>query len=692
MRKLQDLYGVGEQTLKKLHSAGIEDCDMLLHYYPKHYEQMEAPVASINLQAGVQAVQGKVAAPLVRRKIHGKDITIAQIQDVYGKVKATWFHMPYLNKTVVPGKIYVFRGKVMQKGKTFELVQPVVYTPEVYQKLMQLWQPQYAKCGISNKLLISFVRECLENQEFIQEFLPEKIRSRYFLAEANYALQHIHFPVDELSYQSARRRLVFEEFFFFMLSIEQLKGIRNQLQNPFRFSQKESVLKAMSLLPYQLTDAQQKALMEILRDLSGPYLMNRLVQGDVGSGKTIIAVLAMIYTAENGYQSALMAPTEVLARQHYELITAMFEQMGFSWPIELLVGSLTAKTKRETYKRIQNQPSCLVIGTHALLQEKVLFDKLALVITDEQHRFGVRQREILTNKGNDSQQDIFPHVLVMSATPIPRTLAIVLYGDLDISVIDVLPIGRLPIKNCVVDTTYQYKSWDFIEKQLLCGRQAYIICPMVEASSENQQEELENVLEYYEKVREFLGKKSDAYCVAYLHGKMKPKEKNQIMTDFAAGKIQVLVSTTVIEVGVNVPNATVMMVENAERFGLAQLHQLRGRVGRGEYQSYCIFVDHSDSKASKERLDILNHSNDGFYIASQDLKLRGPGDFYGVRQSGLLEFELGDIYTDAALLKDASEAARRIWKEDAALDKEEHKLLKLQFQKYQKKHIEKVLL
>jgi ATP-dependent DNA helicase RecG len=619
-------------------------------------------------------------------------MTIAQIQDDYGKVRATWFHMPYLTKTVSLGQTYIFPGRTVKKGGTLELVQPVVYTVEVYQKLMQLWQPQYPKCGVSNKLLISFVRECLEKKEFMQEFLPEWVRSTYFLAETNYALQHIHFPVDELSYQSARKRLVFDEFFFFMLSIEQLKGVRTQLKNHFHLVHRNQVDKAILLLPYQLTDGQKKALTEILEDLSKPYSMNRLVQGDVGSGKTILAILAMIYVAENGYQSALMAPTEVLARQHYELITTMFTQMGFSWPVELLVGSLTAKQKKETYKRIQNEPACLVIGTHALLQEKVLFDNLALVITDEQHRFGVRQRETLTNKGNGKEQEESPHVLVMSATPIPRTLAIVLYGDLDISIIDVLPTGRLPIKNCVVDPSYQQQSWHFIEKQLMAGRQAYVICPMVEESSDESFSDLENVQSYYTKLKDFFISQNQTYRVAYLHGKMKPKEKNQVMADFASGEIQVLISTTVIEVGVNVPNATVMMVENAERFGLAQLHQLRGRVGRGSYQSYCIFINHSDSKASKERLDILNHSNDGFYIASQDLKLRGPGDFYGVRQSGALEFDLGDIYTDVTLLKDASEAAGKIYKEDPNLNKKEHEELKSQFQKYQSKHIENVLL
>ena len=397
--------------------------------------------------------------------------------------------------------------------------------------------------------------------------------------------------------------------------------------------------------------------------------MNRLVQGDVGSGKTILAVLALLLAAENGYQGAMMAPTEVLAIQHFDTIQGYIEKYGLCFRPVLLVGSMTAKGKREAYGRIAAGEANLVIGTHALIQEKVQYHSLALVVTDEQHRFGVKQRELLAGKGRN------PHILVMSATPIPRTLAIILYGDLHISVVDELPANRLPVKNCVVNTGYRAKAYQFIAGEVEKGRQAYVICPQVEAA-EGEESSLENVVDYAEKLRSALPAE---VRVAYLHGKMRPADKNRIMEEFAAHAIDVLVSTTVIEVGVNVPNSTVMMVENAERFGLAQLHQLRGRVGRGEYQSYCIFVSTNEKKETMERLQILNQSNDGFFIASQDLKLRGPGELFGIRQSGDFSFRIGDIYSDAAVLKQASEAVEQLLEEDMHLEREENALLRKHF-------------
>ena len=405
--------------------------------------------------------------------------------------------------------------------------------------------------------------------------------------------------------------------------------------------------------------------------------MNRLIQGDVGSGKTIIAVLALLAACENGYQGALMVPTEVLARQHFESVTELFEKHGVDKKVILLTGSMTAKEKRIVYEKVASHEADIIIGTHALIQEKIVYDNLALVITDEQHRFGVAQREMFGNKGQ------MPHVLVMSATPIPRTLAIILYGDLDISVIDELPANRLPIKNCVVDKSYRPRAYRFIENEVKNGRQAYVICPMVE---ESEMIDAENVLDYTKILRQNL----PGIRVEYLHGKMKGKEKNKIMEEFAAGEIQVLVSTTVIEVGVNVPNSTVMMIENAERFGLAQLHQLRGRVGRGDKQSYCIMVNASGNKEKNRRLDVLNKSNDGFYIASEDLKLRGPGDIFGIRQSGDLEFQLADIYTDAVTLKKVSEDVNRILEQDENLEQEENQELKKRLDRFLEEKYEKL--
>ena len=392
--------------------------------------------------------------------------------------------------------------------------------------------------------------------------------------------------------------------------------------------------------------------------------MQRLIQGDVGSGKTILAFLAMADAAHNGYQSAIMAPTEVLARQHYETFQQLCERFGLHIPVVLLTGSMTARQKRRAYEALEVYENAMVIGTHALIQEKAVYQNLALVITDEQHRFGVKQRETFAQKGYE------PHVLVMSATPIPRTLAIILYGDLDISVIDEVPAKRLPIKNCVVNTTYRPKAYSFIENEIKMGHQAYVICPLVE-ESENM--EAENVTDYAKKLR---GIFPEEIQLGVLHGQMKPDQKNKIMEEFAAGSIQVLISTTVVEVGVNVPNATVMLIENAERFGLAQLHQLRGRVGRGDAQSYCIMVNCSDNKNAAKRLDILNRSNDGFKIASEDLKLRGPGDFFGIRQSGDMQFALADIYQDAGVLQKASEEVTAILEQDPELEKPENRNLK----------------
>ena len=421
--------------------------------------------------------------------------------------------------------------------------------------------------------------------------------------------------------------------------------------------------KILSQLPYDLTGAQKRALSDVMMDMESKHTMQRLIQGDVGSGKTIVAYLAMLEAAENGYQSAIMVPTEVLARQHYENFCEMNEKYGIKHHVILLTGSLTAKEKRRAYDRMALYPDAMIVGTHALIQEQALYDNLALVITDEQHRFGVKQRENFAKKSEK------PHVLVMSATPIPRTLAIIIYGDLDISVIDEVPAKRLPIKNCVVQQKLRKKSYSFIEDEVKAGHQAYVICPLVE---ETENCDMEDVVSYTEVLRENL----PGIHIEYLHGKMRAKDKNALMEAFSRNEIQVLVSTTVIEVGVNVPNATVMMIENAERFGLAQLHQLRGRVGRGDAQSYCIFVNGSDSKQAQKRLETLNKSNDGFFIASEDLKLRGPGDFFGIRQSGELNFKLADIYQDATVLQNASQEVNLLLETDPKLETEGHAYLK----------------
>ena len=581
-------------------------------------------------------------------------MTSVQVRDFSGVIRVIWFRMPFLRSTLSAGGVITLRGQVIRKKNGLVMEHPeIFYHSAKYEEKLHTLQPVYPlTAGLSNNMVMKAVRQALDGLDLSREILPEEIRHRYHLAEYNYAVRGIHFPEDKEVFYRARERLVFEEFLEFIVSLRKLKDENEKKENHFVIEHKAETERFISSLPYRLTDAQKKVWKEIELDMGSRYAMSRLIQGDVGSGKTIVAVLALISVGMNGYQGAMMAPTEVLARQHFESITKLFDTYQIPLKVGLLTGSMTAKEKKEAYARIEAGEVQVIIGTHALIQEKVHYKNLALAITDEQHRFGVRQRETFFEKGS------MPHILVMSATPIPRTLAIIIYGDLDISVIDQLPANRLPIKNCVVDTSYRETAYRFIKKQTAEGRQCYIICPMVE---ESEHLEAENVIDYTSMLQEEIG---DDIVIDYLHGKMKQAEKDRIMERFSRNEIQVLVSTTVIEVGIDVPNATVMMVENAERFGLAQLHQLRGRVGRGKYQSYCIFMSGSKSKETKERLEILNKTNDGFKIASEDLKLRGPGDLFGIRQSGIMDFKLGDVFQDAKILQMANEAADQLIKTD----------------------------
>ena len=680
-QSLRTLKGVGEKTEKLFWKVGIYDTDDLLHYYPRNYDEYETPVDIAELKEGtVQAVSAAVCSGVYVNSVRGRQIISVNIADQSGKFPVVWFNLPYLKKTLRKGSWFVFRGRIVRKQGKLEMEHPEIFTPSAYEEILHHLQPVYGlTAGLSNKTVVKMITQLLESVPMQSEYLPEEFRERYELADINYALRTIHFPSNKEELLVSRKRLVFDEFFLFIFSVRKMKEKTEETPNCFPVKETWLTEEIIERLPYSLTGAQLNAWHEIERDLAGRRMMSRLVQGDVGSGKTILAFLAMCLVADNGYQAALMAPTEVLARQHYEGFQKLMEEQNLSFPTVLLTGSDTAREKRLAYAKIASGEALVIIGTHALIQEKVEYANLALVITDEQHRFGVKQREALTTRGNP------PNILVMSATPIPRTLAIILYGDLDISVIDELPARRLPIKNCVVNTSYRPKAYSFIERQVREGRQAYVICPMVE---ESEGMEAENVLDYTEKLRENL---SSDIRIEYLHGKMKAKEKNVVMEAFAQGEIQVLVSTTVVEVGVNVPNATVMMVENAERFGLAQLHQLRGRVGRGEYQSYCIFIQGNQEQVSK-RLEILNKSNDGFYIAGEDLKLRGPGDLFGIRQSGDMEFKIGDIYNDSAILTKASEAADEILALDPELDLEQHRFLKERMGSYGQSEAENISL
>lgn len=660
---ITSLKGIGEKTGALFKRLGVETVEDLLHDYPRAYDTYGPPVPVGQVQEGkVCTVCGQLLKTATVRRYQNMQVIVTIVKDLTGSLQLTWFNMPYLKNTLQMGRILLFRGRVTKKGSRLSMEQPEIFTQEAYEKVIHSLQPVYGQTkGLGNKAIAKAVAQALSERQMEREYLPERLRRKYELAEYNYALEHIHFPTDEKEMMAARKRLVFDEFLFFLLAVRRMKEKRQDAESFYRIGSSEEVNRLKRELPYALTRAQKKVLEEIEKDMDSGLIMNRLIQGDVGSGKTIIAVLALLQTACHGYQGALMAPTEVLAKQHFESMEELFAAHGIQKKVVLVTGSMTAKEKRQAYEEIAVHEADIIVGTHALIQEKVVYDKLALVITDEQHRFGVGQREALGQKGAK------PHVLVMSATPIPRTLAIILYGDLDISILDEMPANRLPIKNCVVDTGYRDRAYRFIEKEVAVGRQAYVICPMVE---ESEMIEAENVLDYTKLLQKKL---MPGIVVEYLHGKMKGREKNQIMERFASGEIQVLVSTTVVEVGVNVPNATVVMIENAERFGLAQLHQLRGRVGRGKHQSYCIMVDCSGEEETRKRLDILNRSNDGFYIASEDLRLRGPGDIFGLRQSGELEFKLADIFTDADILKAVSEEVKEILEEDPMLAGEEYR-------------------
>ena len=676
---LRELKGVGDKTEKLFQKIGITTVEELLRYYPRTYDVYEEPVEIGTAEEGkTVSIRATITGSLYINQVRNLQVLSTTVADRSGRLPVAWFNAPYLRGSLKKGSVFILRGKIIRKKGRLQMEHPEIFTPAAYEEIVHSMQPVYALTkGLSNKAITKLVHQVLDTRPLKTEYLPEEIRERYQLADDNFAVRTIHFPKNMQELLTARKRLVFDEFLLFVLAVQLLKEKTEEALNTFPMKPVWTTEEIIEGLPYELTNAQKNVWHEIERDLSGHKLMSRLVQGDVGSGKTVIAFLAMILSAENGFQSALMVPTEVLANQHYEgFLNLMEEQKITSCRPVLLTGSTTAKQKREIYQKIADGEVNIIIGTHALIQEKVEYKNLGLVITDEQHRFGVRQREALTTRGNP------PHVLVMSATPIPRTLAIILYGDLDISIIDELPAKRLPIKNCVVGTAYRPKAYSFIEKQVHAGRQAYVICPMVE---ESEGLDAENVTDYAEKLREAL---PEDIRIEILHGKMKPKEKNQIMESFASGETQILVSTTVVEVGVNVPNATVMMVENAERFGLAQLHQLRGRVGRGEHQSYCIFIQGNNEEDTSKRLKILNESNDGFFIAGEDLKLRGPGDLFGIRQSGLMEFKIGDIYNDAGILKDASETAGEILALDFDLCLPQHELLKARLLDYMSEDLE----
>ncbi|MBQ8147787.1 MAG: ATP-dependent DNA helicase RecG [Lachnospiraceae bacterium] len=657
---MNEIKGIGEKTTALYRKLKINTIENLLEHYPRYYLTYEEPVDIADVPIGQRvAIRATVNSYVEMKKMRTLTVVTFTAKDYTGSIKMVWFNAPFIKKVFHVGQTYIFVGTVSIRNYQKVMEHPEYYSEAKYLEKRKELQPVYPLTeGLTNQRIQKDMKAVGGVIHEMEEYLPLDVQNRYGLMEYRDAVRQIHFPLDYQQLELAKHRLVFDEFFLFLLSMRRLELHRAKVENHFTITESEKCSALIENLPYELTNAQKKVLEEIKRDLCGDSVMNRLVQGDVGSGKTIVAMLALLMVTESGYQGAFMAPTEVLATQHYENFRKMLEP--YSVQVELLIGSTPAKEKRRIYQGLQDGSIDIVIGTHAIIQDKISFQNLALVITDEQHRFGVHQREQLANKGQE------PHVLVMSATPIPRTLAIILYGDLDISIMNEMPASRLPIKNCVVGTQSRSTAYHFIEKEVSKGHQAYVICPMVEGSEST---EMENVVDYADQLRTNLS----AYIqVEYLHGKMSTKEKAAIMERFYANEIQVLVSTTVIEVGIDNPNATVMMIENAERFGLAQLHQLRGRVGRGKDQSYCIMINTSDKEEAKERLDVLYQSNDGFHIANEDLRLRGPGDFFGVRQSGEMLFRLADIYSHADILKQAQSAIQYLERENYDFENIQH--------------------
>ena len=640
---VRNIKGIGEKTEKLLKRLQIETVEDLTHHYPRCYMAYPEPVSVSEVKTGVRcSIYCEIASPVHLKAAGRLKICSCLAADESGQIFLRWFNMPYLKTTLKQGQRYVFTGTPVFKNGRIMIEHPEYCSRQKYQEMMETFQPVYPlTAGLSNKTLQKAQAAAFEIYR-AEEFLPDNVRNYYDLMSEDAALREIHFPSGMEPLKEARRRIIFDEFFRFFSAWELLREKEHKTLNHYVITMGGEVREFIDSLPYELTGAQKETLSEIRGDLAGTGAMNRLIQGDVGSGKTIVAMIALYAVVLNGYQGALMAPTEVLALQHYESFRHMLEGRGVR--IGLLTGSQKASEKRQVKKLCESGELDIVIGTHAIIQEDVNFQNLALTVTDEQHRFGVKQRDALMHKGME------PHVLVMSATPIPRTLAMILYRDLDISVMRELPSSRLPIKNCVVKQNARPAAWEFIRKQAALGRQAYVICPMIE---ESETLDVENVTSYAGMLAQAL---PPSVRVEALNGKMTPAEKNAVMESFSRGEIQVLVSTTVVEVGIDVPNATVMLIENAERFGLSQLHQLRGRVGRGKEQSYCIFISGSEQQEALERLSVVGKSNDGFYIANEDLKLRGPGEFFGTRQSGTMNFALGDIYENADVLKTASEA------------------------------------
>lgn len=664
--KITVLKGVGEKREKKFLSIGIETIRDLLLYYPRNYDDQSNFKKLYEAEIGEKATfTVKISSIIEDRRIkRNLSITTFLIEDSSGLGKISFFNMKYVKNQIKLNSVYLVSGKVNKFKGQVQLTNPSFELKSENNKVGNIYPIYSLKKNITNNEIVKLVDQVL-NLNLFKENLPPNLIKKYNLMEKNEAIKNIHRPKDQKKFILARNRLVFEELFLFQLTLFSLKNKDIEIKtSPYTLY--NDVYKFIDSLSFKLTEGQNRVFEEIFSDMCSNTRMNRLLQGDVGSGKTIVAIIAMYLTYLNGYQSAIMVPTEILARQHLESFRELLEPYGLK--VELLVGSTTQKNRDRILTGIYNGEVDILIGTHALIEEKVEFKNLGLNITDEQHRFGVRQRQSLNVKEKSA------HILVMTATPIPRTLALVLYGDLSISTIDTLPPNRKKIDTIAINETMLDRALNFIKKEINSGRQAYVICPLIE---ESEHFELDSATEVYENLKENYFYDSN---IALLHGRMSNDEKNKVMEEFNLGKINIIVSTTVIEVGVNVPNATVILIYNAERFGLAQLHQLRGRVGRSSHKSYCILYNSSNTKISWDRMKVMTDSTDGFYIANKDLELRGSGDIFGLRQSGVMDLKISELPRDLNILKYAQIEAQNIFKEDKYLESENNKILKVELE------------
>ena len=657
------IKGVGEARAKSLAKLGITDLRSLLSYFPRAYDDRRAYKKIADLIPGENACVCAVIAgePKLSRIRKGLDLIKLRAVDETGALELTYFNQSYLKNTFRTGDAYVFFGRAEGTPSRPQMTNPLFEREGAHQITGRIMPIYPLTAGVSQSMLCKAVEQglaaCVDE---LPDILPEDVRLVYQLCHTRFAYENIHFPTDDEALSAARRRLAFEELFLLALGLKLLRERRTFVAG--KQCKKVDLSPFFAALPLSLTGAQRRAIGDIARDLTGKRPMNRLVQGDVGSGKTMVAAAAIYMAAKNGLQCALMAPTEILAEQHYRSLAPLLEPLGI--PCALLTASTKAKERRALNERLRSGELSLVIGTHALLSPDVQYQNLGLVVTDEQHRFGVDQRAALSAKGDD------PHLLVMSATPIPRTLALMIYGDLDVSILNELPPGRQKIDTFAVPSSYHARIYAFLRKLVAEGRQAYIVCPMV-AENDELPDERKAVTAYSETLQKEV---FPDLRIAPIHGKMKPKEKDAVMRAFAAHEIDVLVSTTVIEVGVDVPNAALMLIENAECFGLSQLHQLRGRVGRGRHKSYCVLVSDNKGEENKQRLKVMSSTSDGFAIAEEDLKLRGPGDFFGSRQHGLPSLRVADLSCDLSLLHETQSAAEQLLAADPAL--KNHPLLK----------------